>query len=131
MNYGWQVGSPTPVGVYPLGNSSLGIADLAGNVREWCQDGGSGYGVQLTNPSIGTAVEVLRVVRGGSWKSDASNCRSSARSFISAEYRDHDVGFRAVRIDGFTVDGYGSTQATASERRAFDFMIDNQCPTRR
>jgi len=38
-NYGNIVGHHTDVGTYsPIGNSHLGISDLAGNVSEWCND---------------------------------------------------------------------------------------------
>jgi formylglycine-generating enzyme required for sulfatase activity len=56
-NYSEYVGGTSPVGEYPI--SPWGLADLAGNVAEWCQDPWP----QGQRPSDLTA----RIVKGGSW----------------------------------------------------------------
>lgn len=65
-----------------------GISDLAGNVKEWCdnrynKDNRSGF---------------LRAIRGGSYLSDANECRSSFRSSHEQAFAAPDIGFRLCRI---------------------------------
>lgn len=38
LNFNSNVGRTTPVGAYPEGNSPYGLADMAGNVNNWCRD---------------------------------------------------------------------------------------------
>ncbi|MBF0229657.1 MAG: formylglycine-generating enzyme family protein [Desulfamplus sp.] len=61
------------------------LYDMHGNVWEWCQD---------LYASSGS----YRVVRGGSWNNSADYCRSAARSGNYPDGRDHDIGFRLVRL---------------------------------
>ena len=85
-----------------------GLYDMYGNVSEWCNDI---YAVDYYQKSPaknprGPASGAKRVVRGGSWNSPASECRSSYRSAENPAYSDvcigyYDVyGFRCVRNAG-------------------------------
>ena len=66
-NYASHIGHPTPVGVYPCGATADGIADLAGNVWEWCENW---YDRK----------QEFRVLRGGSWSYSRSD-------FLLSSYR--------------------------------------------
>ena len=104
LNFNSQVGSPTPVGVYPLGATPEGVLDLAGNVWEWCADGYDGGYYQAchsqgtvknpTGPDTGAA----RVVRGGSWYYGARDCRSAYRGILDPDFRYYYTGFRCARV---------------------------------
>ena len=59
--------------------NELGIYDMSGNVVEWCQDRYGSYSSgSQTNPT-GPLSGSLRVLRGGSWNSNARSCRVSYR----------------------------------------------------
>jgi hypothetical protein len=83
-NFDFNVGNPTPVGIYPAGAAPGGHLDMAGNVLEWTEDlfreGGSS-----------------RVVRGGYWSNVARHCRSALRYGDSPDGRSIDLGFRLSR----------------------------------
>ncbi|MCP5110014.1 MAG: formylglycine-generating enzyme family protein, partial [bacterium] len=83
-NWNNDVGHPTLVGLYPLGNSAEGFCDLSGNVLEWVEDKWKG--------------EAARVVRGGAWGySDPVYLRSAVRNRFAPVDRYVDLGFRCVR----------------------------------
>jgi formylglycine-generating enzyme required for sulfatase activity len=80
--------------------NASGLYDMHGNVWEWVEDGwhddyeglprdGSAW---IDDPR-GTG----RVVRGGSWYSDAGFCRSATRGFVEPGNRDFLLGFRLSR----------------------------------
>ena len=75
--------STAPVGSRDRGRSPYGLFDMAGNVDEWTgslYESGSG----------------ARVLRGGSWKNDATAIRSSHRQGALPNVRDASVGFRCA-----------------------------------
>jgi formylglycine-generating enzyme required for sulfatase activity len=96
LNFEGNVGTPTPVGIYPLGATPEGIDDLAGNVWEWCHDAYDGRAYQqrvagVTNQvlqpgDVGKA-NAVRVIRGGSWSAGAADCRAALRIGDWADYR--------------------------------------------
>ncbi|MCP4664575.1 MAG: SUMF1/EgtB/PvdO family nonheme iron enzyme [bacterium] len=80
-----NVGSPTPVGVYPAGDGPHGHSDLAGNVLEWCVDE-----VPVKDE------ELWRSVRGGGWYGSAEVLRSASHGGYPAGRRGGLLGFRVA-----------------------------------
>ena len=107
-NYGENVGDTTPVGTYPPGAS--GLYDMAGNVWEWCLDeyNPDFYAISPShNPLAGgtmdnilsdwTNVKSVRVLRGGSWVSNAKFVRVSDRTRFTPKITNKARGFRCVK----------------------------------
>lgn len=81
---------------HPVGQKSpneLGIYDMSGNVFEWCQDAYSSYSSESqVNPvNYGGS---YRVVRGGSWRSNAKQARSAYRDNANPGLRYNIIGLR-------------------------------------
>ena len=101
-NYSWNVGGfvdrHAPVGYFPP--NQWGLYDMHGNILEWCLDYYNDYvgTVPVTDP-VGWS-SGNRVVRGGHYYSNASDCRSARRRGVSSgatydyysSYRE--IGFR-------------------------------------
>ena len=81
--------------------NAFGLYNMHGNVWEWCLDSWySHYDGAPTDGSVWDASNdsgsKLRLVRGGSWGSNPSNCRSAFRSGSVPANQLNFVGFRVV-----------------------------------
>ena len=107
-----RIRQTTPVGVFPGGDTPEGLCDLIGNLFEWTS---SAFGRGTDEPEYGytyvaadgreaseTAVELIRVVRGGSWYMGRSNARAAYRDFDRPDGRDYGLGLRVVGWPGRT-----------------------------
>ena len=118
-----KIGAPTPIGKFsPQGDSPYGIADMAGNVQEWCMslfgaypydamDGREAlvYGQDgarmmprfyetgcVANPEQLEASRGKQVLRGGSWRESKHEGRCAYRSWAAPMHRSDDTGFRCA-----------------------------------
>lgn len=84
LNFDFNVGVPTPVGIYPAGAAPGGHLDMSGNVWEWNRD------LYKKDGSY-------RVIRGGNWYGVARRCRSANHNRNSPDSRSSALGFRLSR----------------------------------
>lgn len=104
-NFARRYNHPTPVGHFSNGASPDGIADLAGNVWEWCLDEYNPSYYQQNrkkgqrNPLNLRYRDVLRsrVIRGGAWDVGSTFLRSALRSPFYPLDSTRTIGFRIVR----------------------------------
>ncbi|MFZ6029741.1 MAG: SUMF1/EgtB/PvdO family nonheme iron enzyme [Chloroflexota bacterium] len=97
----------SPVGIYPHGNTALGVCDLIGNVWEWCADwyADDQYAhllAQAMQDPVGPDTGQTRVLRGGAWHSGRNDARCCSRSGLVPAYFVNGVGFRVVCAPNFT-----------------------------
>ena len=101
-NFARRYDCPTPVGQFPEGSTSEGLADMAGNVWEWCLDEYDTTFYQNSpsqNPLNLRHRDVLRprIIRGGAWDSGRTFLRSALRFKFFPLDSSHSIGFRIVR----------------------------------
>jgi gamma-glutamyl hercynylcysteine S-oxide synthase len=93
--------SPAPAGSYAGGVSPVGCVQMAGDVWEWTASGFHPYPGFLSFPSPECSEvnfgDDVRVLRGGSWATDALIARTSFRRWESPERRELFAGFRCAR----------------------------------
>ncbi|MEW6750579.1 MAG: SUMF1/EgtB/PvdO family nonheme iron enzyme [Candidatus Latescibacterota bacterium] len=93
-------GYAAPVGSFPDGVSPFGIHDLAGNAEEWVQDWWSGSYYQRTagaRDPRGPEEGQQRVIKGGSYGSDAVHIRTATRLYGPPEAKTELQGFRCAQ----------------------------------
>ena len=97
-----------PVEVSSYRPNAWGLYDMHGNLAEWVQDCWQSSYAAPTDGSAWVPECIVRVVRGGSWKSDAGAARSAARGTTTSKRRraaasafvwfDRSVNERRLRI---------------------------------
>ncbi len=88
----------TPVDTFPP--NAWGLYDMHGNVENWCSDWISAYTADAkTNPK-GPKTGPSHVLRGGSFESWASDCRSASRMWSrgASGIRSRIFGIRLVKV---------------------------------
>ena len=104
-NFGkeWDIKNLAPVGQYPAGASPYGLLDMSGNVWEWTADwyAGDYYASAPQRDPGGPTSGSGRVLRGGSFGSNASLVRCANRYRSNPDNRYFNRGFRVVLPPGF------------------------------
>ena len=81
-NFNMDIGHPTPVGLFPAGQTPDGALDMAGNVWEWTSSADK---------------DDWKYLRGGAFVNYPRNLRAANRYNYPPDFGDFDFGFRCVR----------------------------------
>lgn len=82
---------------HPVGTKNaneLGLFDMSGNVREWCNDWFDYYDSSSVENPQGPSYGSMKVNRGGSWTTPDVNCRNTYRHTDAPYDKAQDLGFR-------------------------------------
>lgn len=72
-----------------------GLYDMHGNVSEWCLNGSYNYSHNAIDPT-GPDAPDDRMMRGGSWRDIAIDCRADTRVRTNPLFLSNEIGFRIV-----------------------------------
>ncbi len=99
-NCNHSVGRTTPVDAYPTGMSPFGCYDMMGNVWEWTASWFDRYAGFEAYPYRGYSEAYFdgqhRVLKGGSWATQASSMRCAFRNWYHPHVREIFAGFRCA-----------------------------------
>jgi len=87
---------PSPVGIFPQGNSWVGAWDMTGNVWEWVADEFSPYPGASDGASNAVTSTDTHILRGGSWGYTPAFVRGAYRYPVPPEADYLAVGFRCA-----------------------------------
>ncbi|MCG3141137.1 MAG: Hercynine oxygenase [Anaerolineae bacterium] len=101
-DYMQYCGSTNPSGRTDVGSlleNPFGLYDVHGNVWEWCQDRyhDNYIGAPLDGSAWESGDSSSRVLHGGAWHTNASECRSARRHFGDQSIPTSSFGFRIAR----------------------------------
>ena len=85
---------PTPIGVFPGGETLEGLVDMAGNIWDWTSSLYCPYPYKAGDGREDPVAEGRRVIRGGSWSRYRNLTRAASRFDDHPAARSNDVGFR-------------------------------------
>ncbi|MCE5276963.1 MAG: formylglycine-generating enzyme family protein [Planctomycetaceae bacterium] len=89
-------GDPKPAPVKSRKPNAWGLYDMHGNAAEWCRDWLGPYPAAAVKDPVGPDQGERRVLRGGSWKTRPTFCRSANRDAAAADYSSPAIGFRVI-----------------------------------
>lgn len=128
-NFAWTgLRKKSPVGIFYKCVTQDGIADLFGNVEEWCLDTWSpDHSISLNDGSPIRGNSEDCVVKGGSTIRFARLCRATYRSRITKSKQYHPVGFRIIRCQKGPEDNSANkriSRTNPSKERSYAFTED-------